>query len=177
MGDPRRIKKTYDKPKHPWRAERLEEEKKIRREFGLSIKKEIWRAETTLRGFRRQARKLLALRTAQAEIEEKQLLDKLKRLNLVGDEATLDDILSLAIRDLLGRRLQTLVHKKGLASTPKQARQFIVHGHVTVAGKKVTSPGYMIRGEEEESIAYKPESPVAKQVETKKVTEKAKEAN
>jgi small subunit ribosomal protein S4 len=152
MGDPRRIKKKYRKPKHPWRADRIEAEKRILREYGLKNKKEIWRAETILRNYRRQARRLLALHTEQARREEKELLKSLARLGLLKKKATLDDVLALKVNDLLDRRLQTVVYKKGLANTPKHARQLIVHGHVTVKGGKVTAPSYLVRAEEEDSI-------------------------
>ena len=152
MGDPRRIKKKYQKPKHPWRADRLEEEKKILKTYGLKNKKEIWRAETLTRRFRRQARKLFALRTEQAKKEEKQLLDRLRRLNLLRGDATLDDALALKTEDILGRRLQTIVFKKGLARTVNQARQFIVHRHISVKGEKVTAPSYLVMADEEDKI-------------------------
>ncbi len=152
MGDPRRIKKKYQRPKHPWRADRLGEEKKILKTYGLKNKKEIWRVETLTRGFRRQARKLFALKTEQARKEEKQLLDGLKRLNLLGNDATLDSVLALKTENILGRRLQSVVFKKGLATTVNQARQFIVHGHVSVNGKKVTAPSYLVMADEEDKI-------------------------
>ncbi len=152
MGDPRRIKKKHQKPKHPWRADRLEAEKRILKTYGLKNKKEIWRAETLTRGFRRQARKLFALKTEQAKKEEKQLLDRLKRLNLLKGDATLDNVLALKTEDILERRLQTTVFKKGLAATVNQARQLIVHGHISVRGKKVTAPSYLVMADEEAEI-------------------------
>lgn len=152
MGDPRRIKKKYHKPKHPWRADRIEAEKVILRAYGLKNKKEIWGIETILRNYGRQARKLLALRTEQARKEEKQLLNSLIRLNLLNKGATLDDVLALKTTNLLDRRLQSIVYKKGLANTLKQARQLIVHGHVTVGGGKVTAPSYLVKADEEDSI-------------------------
>lgn len=152
MGDPRRIRKKYQKPRHPWRADRIEAEKKILREYGLKNKKEIWRVETILRNYRRQARNLLALRGEETEKKEKELLQSLIRLGLLKKNATLDDVLALKTRDLLDRRLQTVVYKKGLANTIKHARQLIVHGHVTVKGGKVTAPSYMVRVDEEDSI-------------------------
>jgi small subunit ribosomal protein S4 len=164
MGDPRAIKKKFDKPKHPWKSDRLEEERRILKEYGLKNKRELWRVETTLRNYRRQARSLLAKMTEQAKVEERQLLDKLGRLNVVKDDATLDDVLALKIEDLLDRRLQSMVYKKGLANTQKQARQFIVHGHITVAGKKVTAPSYIVKKDEEDKIAYADKTTVNAQV-------------
>ncbi len=153
MGDPRRSKKIYAKPRHPWQAERIEEEKKIVKKHGLKNKKELWKCQTMLRNFRRQARKSMALGTAQAEKEEKQLLDKLERLNLLKNP-TLDGVLALQINDILERRLQTRVYKKGLANTISQARQYIVHGHISVDGSKVTSPGHLVKKDEEETIQF-----------------------
>ena len=76
-------------------------------------------------------------------------MDKLYRLGLLDKDATLDDVLSLTVQDILERRLQTVVWRKGLARTIKQARQFIVHGHVYVNGRRVTVPSYWVkRGEE-----------------------------
>ena len=39
MGDPKRTKKKYSTPLHPWQAERLEEEKGLTREYGFRNKK------------------------------------------------------------------------------------------------------------------------------------------
>jgi small subunit ribosomal protein S4 len=61
-------------------------------------------------------------------------------------------VLQLNIEDLLGRRLQTLVYQKGFANTPKQARQFIVHGHVRVNGQKITSPSHLVKKADEKGI-------------------------
>lgn len=164
MGDPRKIKKKYSKPRHPWQADRIEEEKAILRDYGLRNKREIWRTEALLRGFRRQARRLLALKTEQAKKEEKQLLNRLNRLNLLKGDATLDDVLALKITDILERRLQTLVCRKGSARTMNQARQFIVHGHITVSGEKVTAPNFLVKADEEEKIEVSNFSPIKDQI-------------
>ncbi|MFQ6105734.1 MAG: S4 domain-containing protein, partial [Candidatus Hydrothermarchaeaceae archaeon] len=37
-------------------------------------------------------------------------------------------------------------------STPKQARQFVVHGHIYVAGGRVTVPSYIVQSDEENKI-------------------------
>ena len=76
----------------------------------------------------------------------------MKRLNISAN--SLDDILSLTVRDFLERRLQTLVFRKGLAKTPKQARQLIVHGFIAVNGIKQVSPGRLVRADEEDKITY-----------------------
>ena len=165
MGDPRKLSKKYSRPKHPWKAERIESERGIVRDYGLKNKREIWKTETLLRGFRGQARSLLALTTEQAGKDEEELLGKLRRLSLIGKDSGLDDVLKLRVNDILERRLQTQVHRKGLANTMKQARQFIIHGHVLVDGGKVTAPSYLIKQGEEEAITLSPNSPIKKEFE------------
>jgi small subunit ribosomal protein S4 len=75
-------------------------------------------------------------------------------MNIMSGDVNIDDVLSLQVSDQLGRRLQTLVYRKGFARSPKQARQFITHGHIAINGKKVTIPGYLVNAEEEEHISY-----------------------
>jgi small subunit ribosomal protein S4 len=152
MGDPRKSKKKYRKPKHPWMIDRIEAEKGILKSYGLRNKKELWKAEALLRNYHRQARKLLVSSTDLGKKEEKQIFDSMRRMSLLKKGATLDDILALKINDILDRRLQTLVYKKGVANTPRHARQLIVHGHVTVGGGKVTAPSYIVKAKEEDSI-------------------------
>ncbi len=155
------MKKKYESPKHPWERTRIEREAEIRRKYGLRTKREIWRAETILRRFRREARRLQAMLGEAAEREKKQLIDKLVSLKLLEENAALDDVLSLTLEDILERRLQTVVYRKGLASTPKQARQFIVHGHIVVKGRKVTVPSYMVKADEEGLIGHRKGSTVS----------------
>ncbi len=174
MGDPRKLKKKYEKPRSPWRADKIEEERSITRAYGLKNKKELWRAQTLLRNFRGQARRLLALKTEQAKKEEKQLLQRLRRMGLLKENATLD-VLALKVNDLLERRLETLVFKKGLASTPNQARQFIVHGHIAIGGQKVTAPSYLVKQDEENAISYVEGSTVKNLVQARAIEEPKKE--
>jgi small subunit ribosomal protein S4 len=51
-----------------------------------------------------------------------------------------------------------------LSRSPKQARQFVTHGHIMVAGKKVTIPGYQVSRAEESQISYAAHSPMANEV-------------
>jgi small subunit ribosomal protein S4 len=46
---------------------------------------------------------------------------------------------------LLERRLDNLVFRMRFASSRKQARQLVSHGHVSVNGKKVTIPSFIAR--------------------------------
>jgi small subunit ribosomal protein S4 len=154
----KRQRKKYLTPSHPWEKERIDTEDKMLRQFGLHQKEEIWRTQTLLRNFRGQARNLLAVSGTQAERETRQLLDRLRKLGLVGTGATLDDVLGLTIEKLLERRLQTLVLRKGFAKTPRQARQLVLHGHITIGGKQVNTPSYLVPVEEEPLIGYAEES-------------------
>jgi len=157
MGDPKRQKRKYSRPYKRWDKSRIVEEKGIMRTYGLKNKKELWRARSELRRIRANARSLLAASGAEKERREKELLGRLYRLGLLPKDGTLDDVLSLDVRDILERRLQTQVWRKGLARTVFQARQFIVHGHVYVDGVRVTVPSYWVKRGEEDKITLDPE--------------------
>ncbi len=45
---------------------------------------------------------------------------------------------------LLEQRLDNVVYRLGLASTRRQARQLVAHGHITVDGKRVDIPSYSV---------------------------------
>ena len=47
-----------------------------------------------------------------------------------------------ALIQMLECRLDNLVYRLGLASSIRQARQMVVHGHILVDGKKVDIPSY-----------------------------------
>ncbi len=163
MGDPKKPRRSFDTPAHPWQGERIKNEHELVKNYGLKNKREFWKAQTVLRNLRAQSRELQArLRTGeeQANIETEKLLGKCARMGLLPMEgSTLDDVLALNEEKILERRLQTVVASKGLANTPKQARQMIVHGHVFLDGRRVTVPGYIVKRAEESSIEYNPSSP------------------
>ena len=163
MGKPKFSRKKYETPSHPWQEDRIKEENELIKKYGLKNKKEIWKAETRLRKYRGQARSLLAKLTTgdeQSKKESEQLLLHLSRMNILPSNSTLDDVLTLNTEAILSRRLQTLTYLKGLANTPKQARQLIAHGHIAVGGRKVTIPGYMVTKDEESEISYVEKSPL-----------------
>ncbi|MFH1664375.1 MAG: 30S ribosomal protein S4 [archaeon] len=154
MGDPKKTKKKYIRPRKPWDKTRLDEEREIKKTYGLKNKKELWGIEAMLKNKRNNARKLLALELETRIQREKELTDSLKKIGLIKENASLDDVLGLKIQELLERRLQTIVWRKGLANTTKQARQFIVHGHIAINGKKITTPSYTVKTDEENKIGY-----------------------
>jgi small subunit ribosomal protein S4 len=147
----KRQKSKYETPKRPWDKANLEAEKKIKQEYGLRRKKELWREESILRNYRRLARNLAASRDLD---KEKILIDKLVKIGLLHPSADLDDVLALRTESILERRLQTLVFKKGLATTVKQARQLIVHGHIAVDGRKSKWPGMIVQVADDGKIGF-----------------------
>ena len=168
MGYPGKNKKSYNTPNHPWQAARIEPEVELVKRYGLRNKREVWKAHSNLKKYRVLARQLLAEST-KGKIEEHvktdidNIINRLKRYGLLKTDAVLDDILSLDVNNFLERRLQTQVHKQGLANTPKQARQFIVHGHIAVSGRKITVPGYRVQTNEELSLGYYVNSELTKE--------------
>ena len=41
MGHPRKARKKYDTPSHPWNADRIKQENKLVQKYGLKNKKEV----------------------------------------------------------------------------------------------------------------------------------------
>ncbi len=152
MGDPRRPRRTYSKPRSPWRSDQLAQELYLVGSYGLRNKRELWKAQSALSSIRKQARHLLAASEVVRNREERKLLDSLQNRGLVAEGVALDDVLSLSIEDMLGRRLQTIVYKRGSAVSPLQARQLIVHRHVKIGDRVVTIPGYQVNSDEEKHI-------------------------
>jgi small subunit ribosomal protein S4 len=161
MGDPRKSKKLYRRPRMIWTSDQLNTELYIMGSYGLRNKRELWKAQTEVARIRNQARALLALSTEARAEKEKRLLNFLNRLNMAKEGATLDDILNLKVEDLLERRLQTIVMKKSGTKSPYQARQVVSHGHVSIGNRKVNIPGYLVRAEEEPQILLHIEIPSA----------------
>ena len=159
MGDPKFPSKHYNTPSHPWQKVRIDEERTLIHQYGLKNKKEIWKANTKIRSMRRQARKLTATSgDEQAQKEKNLLLSKLNRLGMLDQESGLEDVLRMTPENILDRRLQTQVYLQGLASTAKQARQLIIHGHISVEGAVTRVPGMIVTKLQEKNITYSPTS-------------------
>ena len=104
---------------------------------------------------------------------------------MIKPEDTIESVLTLNVENILERRLQTVVLKRSLARSMKQSRQFITHGHITIADKVITSPSYLVLESEEKKIGFKktsslsstdnPERQIAKPVKEKKVEDKKEE--
>ena len=145
----KRKHKTYSKPKRPFDKERIDEEAKIKKDFGLKNKKEIWKAEAKIKSIREKAKKLIS-----ADSKEQQILfDKLKKMGL--NVNSIADVLSLNKEDYLKRRLQTIVVNKKITTTPKSARQLVTHKKIIVNGNIVNSPSYIVPIKLENEISLK----------------------
>lgn len=85
----------------------------------------------------------------QYNISEKQMSNTYaKATKLTGNTADL-------LIQLLETRLDALLYRSGLAKTMYAARQYIVHGHVLVNGKKVNVPSYRVKVNDVFSIKEK----------------------
>jgi small subunit ribosomal protein S4 len=155
--------KFYETPNHPFQGERIAEESGLVGSYGLKNKEELWRAQSELRTYRREARRLIGGAggdVAAAEREGAEFLARLQRIGILGEQDSLDDVLALDVTDILERRLQTQVYRKGLANTAEQARQFITHGHIVVEGSRVRIPSYTVDVREEGAIGFDTASPL-----------------
>jgi len=157
MGDPRRLKKKWSKPLHPWQLDRMLQETELLRAYGLKRKKELWKMNSKLKKFFEQTKGIIAAPKA-SESEKEAFVSKLVRLGLLKSGSKLDDALNLTLKDLMERRLQTIVVRRNLAKSMDQARQFIVHEHVLVGDNKITVPSYMVSTTEETLVRYSDDS-------------------
>lgn len=158
MGDPRKQRKKFQMPSHPWQKTRIDAEKVLKKEYGLKNKKEIWKMNSVLKRFQEQAKNLIRTNSEQAKKEEKLFLAKLVKLNLLSPDANIEKVLDLNVEDIMERRLQTVVARKGLARTTKQARQFIIHKHILIDGKLMNVPSYLVKLDEESKLEFRQSS-------------------
>lgn len=161
----KRKHKRYSRPKRPFDKARIEEEGGIVEEFGLKNKREIWKADAKIKTIREKAKKLISAKPE----EQRALFEKLNKMGLKVD--SISSVLSLDKKDYLKRRLQTIVFTKKLATTPKQARQLIVHKKVLINGRAVSTPSYIVPVELENKITLKDKKILKKKEEKKEVGE------
>jgi small subunit ribosomal protein S4 len=155
----KRKHKSYSRPKRPFDKVRIDEEREIKKEFGLKNKREIWKTEAKIKSIREKAKSLIS-----ANKEEQQLL--FAKLKKIGFEVnSIADVLGLNKKDYLKRRLQTILIKNKLATTSKSARQLIIHKKVLVDGKIVNSPSYIVPIELENKISLKQKNKTEKKLE------------
>jgi small subunit ribosomal protein S4 len=152
MGDPRKLRKSWEKPRKMFDKSRIIRERIYVNKYGFKRKKEIWKIEYLFKNYKRRARNILA---NYDENEKNILVSKLARLGILSKNSSLDDVLNLELENFCNRRLQTIVHKKGLANTVKQARQLITHKKIIVGDKIIDQPNYLVLKEEEDKINVK----------------------
>jgi small subunit ribosomal protein S4 len=152
MGDPKKQKKKYDSPRNPWGQEQISAELQLIGEYGLRNKRELLKARTALSRIRGIARSLLGKKESERVKLEKEFLQSLSRQGILPENANIDDVLDLDVKDVLERRLQTLTFRKGLAKTIHQARQLISHGHIHIGTNSVSIPSYMVSRRDEPNI-------------------------
>jgi len=149
MGDIKRKRKLFRRPKKLFDRTRMDEENVLVKRYGLKNKREIWKAKTAVSKLRRRAKGLIG-----KDITEQQaFFDKLNKMGMPATDIA--DVLALTEENLFERRLQTFVFKKKLATTVSQARQLIVHKNVLVDGKIVNIPSFLVTNDLEDKIALK----------------------
>ena len=85
------------------------------------------------------------------QLQEKQKIRFMYGLNEKQFRRTFDKAAKLKgvhgenLLKLLESRLDNLVYRMGLSTTRRGARQLVNHGHVTVNGKKVDIPSYLVK--------------------------------
>lgn len=160
MGDPKKKHKRYTTPKRPYDQDALMDELRLLGAYGLRNKRELWRHRTELSHIRRMAREKLSMDPIERAEGEREMIRKLQAQGLVDERATLEDVLTLRIEDMMGRRLQTVIHRKGMAKSLFQARRLITHGHISIDGRKVRAPSYIVTLEDEAQLEYAGSSPL-----------------
>jgi small subunit ribosomal protein S4 len=153
LGAPKRNRSHFEKPKERWNLERIKSDRALINEFGLKNHKELWKVQTEVSRIRGNVRELLSVGSGANEIKD-QIIGRLTRLGVASSTTTLDNLLDLKENDLLNRRLQTIVFRKGMAKSVRQARQLTVHGFIAIDGRKVNRPGYLVDAEVEKRITY-----------------------
>lgn len=154
MGDPRKLRNKFERPKRLWDVNRIKHDKALRKEYGLKNASEVWRATAELKKYRREARRLLSLTEEERKQDADKILSKLFRMSILPKGSAIDDVLSLEVKHVLERRLQTIVFRKGLVRTMKQSRQLITHGFIAIGDRKVAVPSYLVDAKEAEMVRY-----------------------
>lgn len=167
----KRQRPTFRKPTKKFDKNRLLAESKLMKTYGLKNKRELWKAKKIISSFRSSGRKFFTDETGKEET-----FAKLRKQGILKGDFVTDDLLGLTVKDLLERRLQTIVLRTGLAATIGQARQLITHGHIKVNEGAVTIPSYHVDVDEENTVAYMDSSPIADEEHPLRKAPESKEA-
>jgi len=144
---PKRKRKQYSRPRRPFDKIRITEENVLKEKYGLKNKREIWKADSAIARVRNLAKRLIT----KSDEEKRIFIERLQKIGFKVEKIA--DALTLNKEDWLKRRLQTVVFMKKFSTTPNQARQFVVHKHVSVGGRVVNIPSYQVSLEEESSVS------------------------
>jgi len=171
----RKQRKKFEKPSHPWQKARLDEESVIVKEYGLKSKRELWKMQSKLKHFTSQVKHFATMADETAAKQRNLLLAGLASLGLLKENSNVDDVLNLGLKDILERRLQTIVFRKGLAKSIKQARQFITHNHVEIGERIVSVPSYLVKNREEPAVTIAGKSSLSRPDHPERIVEKKAE--
>jgi small subunit ribosomal protein S4 len=170
MGDIKKKRKLFSRPKKLYDRGRMDEENVLVKEYGLKNKQEIWKAKTAVSKLRRRAKSLIG----KDEAEQQIFFDKLNKMGIAVKDVS--DVLALTEKNLFERRLQTVLFRKKMANTVKAARQLIVHKNVLVDGKVVNVPSFVVTTELEDKIQIKERKvKVKREAEVEEVVENTEE--
>jgi ribosomal protein uS4 len=94
MGYPGKNHKSYQTPKRPFEKTRIESETRLVIEYGLRNKREVWKAQSYLRKYRKGARDLLAIMSSSVdrtlfEAKKAELISHMQRSGLLGPDVVL----------------------------------------------------------------------------------------
>ncbi len=104
------------------------------------------RRKLTIYGERLREKQKLAFFYHVSDKQMKRYMGEAKRSRMnTGDK----------LSELLERRLDNVVRRAGIARTIWQARQVVVHGHITVNGSKVDRPSFQVKPGDEVGVRQK----------------------
>ncbi|OIO42630.1 30S ribosomal protein S4 [Candidatus Pacearchaeota archaeon CG10_big_fil_rev_8_21_14_0_10_31_9] len=138
--------KLFSRPRKAFDSQRIKDENAIVAKYGLKNKEEIWRAKEKLKIVRDAAKRVIH----SSEEEKSEFITKLNNMGYNVKNPV--EVLSLTEEDILRRRLQTVVLKKGLATTPNGSRQLITHKKISIGKQIVNIPSYHVNVTEENNI-------------------------
>lgn len=155
---PIRKHKRFSRPRKMYDLALIKEERGLIKKYGLKSRREVWKAADAIKKIRNNAKKRI---TADEKIKEQFVERQRKKGFEVNNIA---DVLALNKEDYLKRRLESIVVKKKFAKTHKQARQFIAHRHVKIAGSVINIPGHLTNLEDENSLSVDLAVPVKESI-------------
>ena len=87
MGDPRKHRKKFEGPRHPWQLDQLEVELTLVGEYGLRNKRELWRLKTMISKIRGIVRSLQGISDKESNELHQVQRQMLIRLGLLREDA------------------------------------------------------------------------------------------